>query len=63
MSLFVSRLPVISEANLGNAAGAADQLIQRAVRNAIETYHVPTVQPICLTKAIWDRPALFPLTD
>lgn len=60
--LFQSRLPLITADTLKQAEAAASQLVARAIDNAHHA-QFPTVEPVFLTQAIWQRPALFPLTD
>jgi len=61
--LFQSRLPVIrTDDDLKAAGRAASELVARAVSNARHT-QFPTVEPVFLTQAIFQRPALPPLTD
>ena len=63
MYVFQSRLPVIqTDDDLKAAARAASELVARAVSNAKHA-QFPTVEPVFLTQAIFQRPALPPLTD
>ena len=61
--LFQLRLPVIqTDADLKAAAQAASELVARAFSNAKHA-QFPTIEPVFLTQALSQRPALPPLTD
>ena len=63
MYLFQSRLPIIqTDDDLSAAAHAASELVARAISNARHA-QFPTVEPVFLTQAISQRPALPPLSE
>jgi len=63
MYLFQLRLPVIqTDDDLKAAARAASELVARAASNARHA-QFPTVEPVFVTQALSQRPALPPLSD